>query len=169
MHILWLSFPSWILKRILSPMGTQMGLQMVSKTVPRMGCESFSAICGRPDTPSKVFGTNLDPLWPLWELIFHSFWMNSRPWTRPESIHYADALCTCCCTSGLSWQGLELVQLMSNTCPHDGQRMSYCWPSRIRLIVTPGRYKHCANTNGTVAEHARTRTGIITMESPTST
>ena len=30
-------------------MGTQMGLQMVSKTVPRMGCESFSAICGLHD------------------------------------------------------------------------------------------------------------------------
>ena len=88
MHMLRFLFPSWILKRILSPMGTQMGVQMVSKTVPRMGCESFSAICGRLDPPSKDFGANLDPLWPLWELIFDWFWVNSLLLTRQESIYY---------------------------------------------------------------------------------
>ena len=28
------------------------------------------------------------------------------------------------------------------------------------MYMLPGRYKHCANTHGTVAENARTRTGI---------
>ena len=40
---------------------TQMGLEMLSKTVPRMGCESVRSIWGLQDSPSNDFGANLEP------------------------------------------------------------------------------------------------------------
>ena len=87
-HILSVSFPSWILKRILSPVGTQMGLEMLAKVGTRMGYESLRSIWRLQDSPSNDFGANLEPLWPLWQPILEWFWANSPLWTRQEWIHY---------------------------------------------------------------------------------
>ena len=86
--ILSVSFPSWNLKRILSPMGTQMGLEMLAKVGTRMGYESLRSIWGLQDSPSNDFGANLEPLWPLWQPILDWFWANSPLWTRQDWIHY---------------------------------------------------------------------------------
>ena len=67
---------------------SQMGLEMLAKIGTRMGYESLRSIWRLQDSPSNDFGSNLEPIWFLWQPIWEWFWANSPLWTRQEWIHY---------------------------------------------------------------------------------
>ena len=84
MHILWLSFPSWILKQILSP-------KWDSKWCPKLSREWAVRASVRSGGVWTRQARILEPIWThfdLWKAIFNWFWVNSPLWTRQESIHY---------------------------------------------------------------------------------